>query len=225
MKRVSEDPLLEHVSRVAELLFVEDPLWDFARTISDLEAALNRICGQQPRLQWDCDDVASFDMPGIRILLSQAESPYPGFAARLVVSVGPSPIAPLPDRGTMVHASVCVRLVNRLRERFFPDDLRWNDILGVVTAEDVDLLAEGLTRRETRQKRPEIFTPDIGTSADCDAALRSLRTALHPYSPRADLPAAWTRAANSAVDLAAAMAVLPATAMHFAANWYRMASR
>lgn len=219
----------EQVSRVAEMLFHDEPLCDFARTVAEMETGLARICGQRPKLTWDCDDVASFDMPGVRILLSQSESPYPGFASRLVVSVGPSPIAALLDQGSMVHASICVRLVNRLKERCPPAELRWNDIKGVVTAEDVDLLAEGMATRERKfeqkKKRPGIFTPHIGRAPDNQSALRDLRAALRRDIPETDMHASWNRVADSAYELAATMAILPASAMHFAASWYRMAVR
>lgn len=216
---------MEKLSRLAELLFKDVPLCDFARTVAELQSVLTRISGDAPQLTWDCDDVASFDMPGLRILLSHSESPYPGFATRLVVSVGPSPIAALPDRPPLAHADICARLVSRLKERCEPAEVRCSDIRGVVTAETIDQLFEGLSKQFERRGRPGIYTPDIGTEADAQAALRHLRQALHPYGPAADFPAAWTRVANNAVELAVAMAVLPSTALNFAASWYRATSR
>lgn len=213
------------LSRLAELLFATAPLCDFARTVAELESVLTRICGTAPHLTWDCDDIASFDMPGVRILLSHSESPYPGFATRLVVSVGPSPLAPRPGQAPLVHAAICARLVSRLEERCSPAEIRYSNVRGVVTAETIDLLSEGRTPEDRRPERPGIFTPSIGTDEDGQIALRNLRAALHPYGPGADFPAAWTRVANNMVDLAAAMAILPATALQFASTWYRTANR
>ena len=104
-------------SRVAELLFTELPLCDFARTISEIAALLTRICGDQCKISWDYDDVASFDMPGTRILLSYSDSPYQKFTARLVLSVGPSGVSPLAGQSVMVHTALCAKMVARLHHR------------------------------------------------------------------------------------------------------------
>lgn len=208
-------------SRIAEMLFEEVPLCDFSRTISELDTVLTRICGFRPQLTWDCDDVASFDMPGTRILLSFSESPYPEYAARLVISVGPSPIAPKDGQGLMVHAALCSRLVTRLKDRCEPEEIRWSDVAGVVTADEVDLLAEGLSQPQVSPRRPGIFTPGPAHDMPNIADLRALREALHPYGIGADFPAMGARLARQTVELAFTVALLPMTAVHFAAAIYR----
>jgi hypothetical protein len=208
-------------SRVAEMLFVEMPLCDFSRTISELDQLLTRISGHSPRLTWDCDDVASFDMPGTRILLSLSDSPYPGYAGRLVVSVGPSPMAPRAEHQLMVHTALCSRLVSRLKERCEPSALIWSDIKGVVGADEVDMLAEGISQPTSGPRRPGIFTPGQRTEGNEARQVKALREALHPYGPGVDFPAASSRLAQQAVDMAMAVAFLPFTAVHYAAAIYR----
>lgn len=210
-------------SRVAEMLFLEVPLCDFSRTISDLDTVITRISGAAPRLTWDCDDVASFDMPGTRILLSLSDSPYPGYNSRLVISVGPSPIALQEGQGLMVHAALCSRLVSRLKERCAPEDIRWSDVSGIVTADEVDLLAEGMTCPDESPRRPGIFNPAASYPRRNPAELRNLREALHPYGIGADLPATTARFARHTIELALIAAILPMTAVHFAAALYRSA--
>lgn len=208
-------------SRVAEMLFVEMPLCDFSRTISELDQLLTRISGQAPRLTWDCDDVASFDMPGTRILLSLSESPYAGFAGRLVVSVGPSPIAPRPEHQLMVHTTLCSRLVSRLKERCEPSALIWSDIKGVVGADEVDMLAEGIACPKAIPRRPGFFTPGQRTDGDEARQMKALREALHPRGVRGSLRAVSGRVSQQAVNMAMVMAILPLTAAQLAAAIYR----
>lgn len=211
------------ISRVAELLFIETPICDFARTITDLDALLTRICGDECKLTWDCDDVASFDMPGTRILLNFSDSPYATYEARMVLSVGPSDIPARPGLSPITHEALCNRLVARLQSRCEPTDLRWHDIAGVVTADDVDQIA---TASPPARPRVSIFghRPNAPRkTAAMPSELAGLRTALHPYGLRADLPAASSRLAHQTVELAASLATIPFAAAHFAATLYRAA--
>lgn len=209
-------------SRVAEMLFQDMPLCDFSRTISELNTVLTRICGHAPRLNWDCDDIASFDMPGTRILLSFSESPYAGFAARLVISVGPSPLAKIEGQGAMVHTALCSRLVNRLKERCEPQDIRWSDVRGIVTADEVDLLADGLANDMAEpdlcKRRPGIFSPGASYPMPSAEELSALRAALHPKG----LGSLFSTGLNRhAVQVAVTVALLPMTAVQLAAMLVR----
>lgn len=216
---------MPQMSRVAELLFLDAPLGDFARMVGELELVLQRHSDEKPRLSWDCDDVASFDLPGLRILLSQSESPYPGYAHRMVVSVGPSRTAAPQDQVPMVYASICAKLTTRLKHRLRPDELRWSEISGVVTAEDVDTLATGLTEREALRRRPGIFTPRIGGSPEAEPALDAVRAALCPQRSAPGQPRGWGKAVNHLMSLAAVTALFPVAVLHYAASFYRIALR
>ncbi len=212
---------VQNVSRVAEMLFQSDPLNNYYKGISELQAVLTRVCGQDAVLNWDNNDVAMFDMPGIRILLSLTESPYEGYVTRLVISVGPSPITAPQDRTTMVHASICVRIVNRLKAQCTPCEIRWNDIHGVVSADDIDKLSESDAQRQWAKSHPTTHAGRHATHPLAQTDLHHLRTVLHPYGPNGDLPAAWMRVANTSMDLAASLAVLPVAALQYAASWVR----
>lgn len=205
-----------HSSHVAELLFTEMPRCDFARTIAEMDALLTRICGDQCRLGWDHDDVASFDMPGTRILLSYSDAAHLGFVARLVLSVGPSEIAARPGQSVMVHAALCRRIASRLQDRCAPNELRWRTIPGVVVADDIDQLAEVPVSPPPRvnifQHCPQGLQPASLHSAE----LQPLRNALRPRHFATDLPAASAR-------LAATVAQLPIAAAQYAAALYRSA--
>jgi hypothetical protein len=205
-------------SRVAELLFTELPLCDFARTISEIGALLTRICGDQCKINWDYDDVASFDMPGTRILLSYSDSPYQEFIARLVLSVGPSGITPMAGQSVMVHTALCAKMVARLQQRCAPDEVRWRNITGVVTAEEIDKLVEIPAAEAAERPQPNIFNPPH--LPQHSAELRPLRMALRPHGFGADLPDAAFRLAGQTIDLASSMVLLPFAAAHYASSLF-----
>jgi hypothetical protein len=207
-------------SRIAELLFTELPLCDFARTISEIAALLTRICGDQCKISWDYDDVASFDMPGTRILLSYSDSPYQKFTARLVLSVGPSGVSPLAGQSVMVHTALCAKMVARLQQRCAPDEVRWRNITGVVTAEEIDKLVEAPPSKATAHKKhqPNICNPH--QSSQHSAELHPLRQALRPHGFGADLPDAAFRLASQTIDLASSVVLLPFAAVHYASSLF-----
>lgn len=210
-------------SRVAELLFTELPQCDFARTISEIGALLARICGDQCKINWDYDDVASFDMPGTRILISYSDSPYQEFIARLVVSVGPSGVSPVAGQSVMVHTALCAKMVARLHQRCAPDEVRWRNIVGVVTAEEIDKLVETpASEAIPAKKKVNIFNPH--QFAQHSNELRALRTALHPYAFGADLPDAAFRLASQTIELAAGVVNLPFAAAHYATGLFHRAN-
>lgn len=205
------------ISRVAELLFEQAPMCKFTRTIAELDSVLNRICQGRCTLNWDCDDVASFDMPGTRILLSFGDSPYPGYACRLVVSVGPSEIAVLPGQALIEHAALCDRLVTRMQTRCAAADLRWYTIKGVVSADVVDWLVQ---QPSPPRPRTSIFNhlPD-GEAAE----LHALRRAMYPFSLQGGIPAIAHLVAQNTAELAATLAAVPQAAAQYAADLYRSA--
>lgn len=203
-------------SRVAELLFAELPQCDFARTISEIGTLLTRICGDQCKINWDYDDIASFDMPGTRILLSYSDSPYEEFIARLVLSVGPSNITPVAGQSVMVHTALCAKMVTRLQQRCPPDQVRWRNIKGIVSAEEIDKLVEtpSATPDPNEKAQPNIFNPQL--NAQCSAELQPLRKALRPYSYDADFPDTAYRLAHQTIELANTIVHLPFAAAHYA---------
>lgn len=134
-------------STIAELLFLQSPNLNFARLVADLDAVLARFHDKDRQLTWDCEDLASFDMPGTRIVLATAEAPRPGIAASLTLSVGPSHLPPRLNahplrRHTPVrHEALCSKLVERVQLRLNPDAVFWHECDHPVTSEVIDSLA------------------------------------------------------------------------------------
>lgn len=130
-------------STIAELLFLQAPPMNFARLVGDLDAVLARVHQTDRCLTWDCEDIASFDMPGSRIVLATSENPRPGVAASLTISVGPSHLpAPDDDDSKMSrHAEFCSKLVERVQPRLRADAVFWHECEGPVGTETIDLLA------------------------------------------------------------------------------------
>lgn len=130
-------------STIAELLFLQTPPMNFARLVADLDAVLARVHQIDRILTWDCEDIASFDMPGTRIVLAASENPRPGVAASLTISVGPSHLPATDDLDSKMsrHAEFCSKLVERVQPRLRADAVFWHEVAGLVGAETIDLLA------------------------------------------------------------------------------------
>ena len=134
-------------STIAELLFLQSPNLNFARLVADLDAVLARFHDRDRQLTWDCEDMASFDMPGTRIVLATAERPRSGVAVSLTLSVGPSHLpprlnaAPRRRHPAVRHEALCSRLVERVQARLSPDAVFWHECDHPVTSEVIDSLA------------------------------------------------------------------------------------
>lgn len=131
------------LSTIAQLLCHDTPAANFARLVGDLEEAVSRLKPMPCKLSWDCDDVATFDLPGMRILLAWSEHPGGNLAGVLTVSVGPSP--EMPARGKVPDPqALCRKLVARVRERITTTEVLWRQIDCAMDAGWVDLLVEAL---------------------------------------------------------------------------------
>lgn len=133
-------------STIAELLFLQTPPMNFARLVADLDAVLARVHQTDRSLTWDCEDIASFDMPGTRIVLANAQNPRPGVAASLTISVGPSHLpAPKAETGALEklsrHAEFCSKLVERVHPRLHANAILWHQCEGLVEPDLLDQLA------------------------------------------------------------------------------------
>ncbi|MEO8241262.1 MAG: hypothetical protein ABI832_03065 [bacterium] len=130
-------------STIAQLVFPQNCTLDFARIVSELETVLSRLRGDEVDIEWDCDDLVTFDIPGTRILLSWAEVAKRNPICCLTVSVGPG----LEQRGEYDHSNheiLCSRLIERIQVRYEPVAVLWCSVDGGVDAEQVDTLVEEL---------------------------------------------------------------------------------
>ena len=201
-------------STIAELLFLQSPNLNFARLVADLDAVLVRFHDKDRQLAWDCEDLASFDMPGTRIVLAMAEHPRPGVAASLTLAVGPSHLPPrlnaAPKRRhpAVRHEALCSRLVERVQARLKPDAVFWHECDHPVTAEVIDSLAYAQPKSSQRADpdhpifgllddgnidavyqrgfQPSNDRPDIPLPRDPE--LSRLRMALYPTEEEAPPP-------------------------------------
>lgn len=224
-------------STIAELLFLQSPNLNFARLVADLDAVLARFHDKDRQLTWDCEDLASFDMPGTRIVLATAERPRTGVAASLTLSVGPSHLPPRlnasPKRRhpAVRHEALCSKLVERVQARLNPDAVFWHECDHPVTAEVIDSLAyaqpKSLQRADpdhpiftllddgnvdavyARGFQPSNDRPDIPLPRDPE--LSRLRAALYPTddTPAPHLTSAQMRLAAHTMNATLIMVALP----------------
>ncbi len=128
---------------VAQLLYADRPPLNFGRVVDDLHFVLARLHGVDLAPDWDCDDVAVFDLPTARISLGWDNKPGKGYAACLTVSVGPLPeTAILTDSNAYVE--ICSRLVERFNAHFPAIAILWHEAEDHLTGDCIDRLIEDL---------------------------------------------------------------------------------
>ena len=132
------------VSTIAQLVFADPQPLNFARVVGDLHTVLSRFRGQNLRIEWDCEDIAIFDLAEARIMLAWNDQPGKGYSACLSVSVGPLPYAP-PDLAVQAgHESMCSRLIERLQARFPATAILWHQTDQPITPDVLDRLVDSL---------------------------------------------------------------------------------
>jgi hypothetical protein len=185
------------ISTIAELVFVDTPVLNFARLVGDLDAVLRRFHPQDRTMLWDCDDIAIFDVPGTRIALAYTENPRQGVAASLLIAVGPSPtpaerrVGPSRAHAVARHDVLCARLVDRMQARLAPHSTFWHESDGQLTSDLFDALCSVQPQASQGVQPKHADFPAAKAAAQTsvtpkDQDLLRLRVALYP--PAEDLP-------------------------------------
>jgi hypothetical protein len=132
------------VSTIAQLVFADPQPLNFARVVGDLHTVLSRFRGTNLRIEWDCEDIATFDLDEARIMLAWNDQPGKGYSACLTVSVGPLPYAPPNADLQAGHESMCSRLIERLQARFPATAILWHQSDQLITSDFLDELVDRL---------------------------------------------------------------------------------
>lgn len=172
------------LSTIAQLLYTDTDALDFARIVSELDTVLRRMRGKEVDIQWDCDDLVTFDLPETRILLSWSEADKRGIGACLTVSVGPAPRAAAARGGTN-HDVLCSRLVERIQGRFAAESVLWHQEAGPADADVVDRLVDRLPHIGEANLPSIDSILDMLSRADLDMAALQARPP-HPRSIKSD---------------------------------------
>lgn len=128
---------------IAQLLYAQKHKLNFADIVGDLHASLVRVPSLNLIFEWDCDDIALFDLSDTRIALGWDASPGKGYAACLTISVGRPTEPPLLPFGSG-HQHICSQLVERLQTQFPPLATLWHQVNEHLTADLIDRLIEDL---------------------------------------------------------------------------------
>lgn len=190
------------VSTIAQLLYQNDHTLDFARIVAELETVLSRLQGEEVQIDWDCDDLITFEFAQTRIVLSCTDFGRTGRETCLTVSCGPAGMAP----GAGDHRVLCCRLVQRISTRFVPTQVVWSEASGPVNADLIDLLVEGLPAQPVRLPPVESILDKVVQSDRIKAKPRPKPHALHMFNLKAAAPEvkptkAWDKPANDNPDL------------------------
>ncbi|MDA3888583.1 MAG: hypothetical protein PF443_07230 [Allgaiera sp.] len=139
---------LQATSTSVSLLYNERPVLNFAADVTRLEKALRGTFEDTMQLSWDHDDIVVIDIDGSRVVLGYweaAEAGDPqreGCAAAVVLSVGPGPDWRAETRLSRFRKALCQSVAAGIIERHPADLVRWNDLQGVFTLEDFDLMID-----------------------------------------------------------------------------------
>ncbi len=223
-------------SVIAEVIFSTEIATNFAKMVGELDRILERTQAGERHLNWDYEDIAIFDMPGVRFVLNTVEGNALSLHPSLMISVGPSHIAADVGQTPTDFTSLCVRLVERVQTRFDVAAILWHEYEGVVTPELLDALADAqpelpnemlpgqpisFSFEDDSQILPQLVVPHSTNGAPekqvevfhahnrCPDLAR-LRSALYPAFPDAiDLPAASMRLTAHTMNASLVMVWMP----------------
>lgn len=155
---------------LAQMLFAAKPALNFAHVVGELDSALARYPATRRALSWDCDDLATFDIDGLRIVLAFADGLPGEHSACLTVSVGPGTAeARLP--ASIGPDKLCRRITERLADRYDSDAILWHTLPQPVTADLIDELVERIPDHDLRQP--------LGQTSDVDRLMARMSVELN----------------------------------------------
>ena len=128
---------------VAQLVYADKQPLNFARLVGDLHSILVQVYGLEVLFEWDCEDIALFDLPAARIALGWDDRPGKGYSACMTISVGTLPglTLLLANDG---YEEICSRIVERLHGRFPALAILWHQTEEQLTSDLLDRLVERL---------------------------------------------------------------------------------
>ncbi len=197
-----------NISTLAQMLFAGKPALNFAHVVRELDLALARYPATQRALTWDCDDLASFDLDGTRIVLSYAEDLPGAHPVCLTVAVGHNSIGADNEPLSARRAALCRKITDRLAGRYAIDALLLHETDQPVTSDLIDQLVEQLPEHD-------LAAPALSQGTDVDRLLNRMSAEMN--AREAPLPMRYARpetdtelgtldSVNAAEDLAAAIA-------------------
>jgi len=135
--------IMSQFGTVAQLVYADKQPLNFARLVGDLHSILVQVYGLEVSFEWDCEDIAFFDLPAARIALGWDDRPGKGYSACMTVSVGTLPGVPLLPANDG-YEEICSRIVERLHGRFPALAILWHQTEEQLTSDLLDRLIDEL---------------------------------------------------------------------------------
>lgn len=161
-------------SIIGQLLFVDQQGVNLAHLVHETRNLLETMVDTPWLITWDHDDIVTFDMPNMRVLLAWTDRAAPGLSGVLTFSVGPSPVLGRPcDRPEYSDASAL--LYAEIQRLLSPFDTIWHEMSCTMSAEWIDLLIDALPDMAEDTTPPDVnrriskdpqhdFVPDNGAT-------------------------------------------------------------
>ena len=128
---------------VAQLVYADKQPLNFARLVGDLHSILVQVYGPEVSFEWDCEDIAFFDLPAARIALGWDDRPGKGYSACMTVSVGTLPGISL-SLANGGYEEMCSRIVERVHGLFPALAILWHQTEEQLTSDLLDRLIDEL---------------------------------------------------------------------------------
>lgn len=129
---------------IAQLIYADKQPLNFARLVGELHSILAQLHGPELLFEWECEDIAFFDLPATRIALGWDDKPGKGYSACMTVSVGPLPSIAPQVSDSDGYEEMCSRMVERLHGRFPALAIFWHQSEEQLTCNLFDRLVEEL---------------------------------------------------------------------------------
>jgi hypothetical protein len=130
-------------SVIDQVLFQGAQTVNFSNIVSEMRARLEAMVDRTWLVGWDENDVVTFDLPCMRVLLAWTETPAPGLSGILTLSAGPSSvpgkICMRPD-----FAEMATLLFSDIIQSARGGQTLRHEITCTMTAEWVELLIDAL---------------------------------------------------------------------------------
>lgn len=127
----------------ALVVYADAQTLSFARLVGECHEALAEQHGNSLTFEWECEDIAFFDVPGMRIALGWSDRPGRGYSRCVTISVGQLPTVST-RLAAVKYAKSCSRMVEWLHRRHPALAIQWHQSEEPLSSDLMERLIEEL---------------------------------------------------------------------------------
>lgn len=162
---------------ITQLLYRSTPPLNFAHLVGGLGSICTQLGVADPKVTWDCDDIATLDLVGGRLMIGFSDALAGPFSACITVASSETDLADSAAAPPAGVAMLCEGILLKL-EQSFPSDERRNpsldsdltpdlidqltDAMNLIAPENTVLPTEGGSGGDTADINSDLLNPDAG---------------------------------------------------------------